>query len=188
MYNFIEFPNILTGRLILRQMTLDDAEELYSFYSADTQIIKYLDWNGPSSIEQAKNLIDAWNQQFEDKRLFPWGITLNTDHKLIGTIMCMPVRGTFDASPLSPVSVGFELSGVHWNKGIMSEALGAVIRFGFDKIGAHRIQAEVVPQNRISLRLLEKLGFKQEGLLKQYLMHDVTKVFFDVIMLALLDI
>jgi ribosomal-protein-alanine N-acetyltransferase len=188
MYNNSDFPNLSTKRLLLRQMTQDDADELYSFYAEGSPIIKYLDWHGPSSLEQARELIVAWNQQFQENRLLPWGITQHTDNKLIGTIMCMPVRGTFDYRPLSPVSVGFELTDAHWNKGFMSEALGAVIRHGFDRVGIHRMQAEVIPQNKNSLRLLEKFGFKQEGLLKQYLMHDVTKVFFDVIMLALLEV
>jgi ribosomal-protein-alanine N-acetyltransferase len=69
----------------------------------------------------------------------------------------------------------------------MSEALGAVISFGKKQLEAHRIQAEVVPENTVSLKLLEKFGFRQEGLFRQYLLHEATKMFLDVIMLSLIN-
>jgi ribosomal-protein-alanine N-acetyltransferase len=82
--------------------------------------------------------------------------------------------------------VGFDLSREYWNKKIMTEALQAVIAFGFEKLGSHRIQAEVFPENTASLNLLKKMGFQIEGLLKQYLYHEGSQVFHDVLLLALL--
>ncbi|BBH23559.1 N-acetyltransferase [Paenibacillus baekrokdamisoli] len=183
---FDQFPILSTGRLVLRQMTLEDAADLYHIYS-DKQVIKYLDWNGPSDVEQARALILSWNELFMDKKLLPWGITRQSDPKLIGTIMYMPSRGTFETIPLFPLSIGFELSTEYWNQGIMSEALEEVTQFGIHTIGAHRIQADVVPENTASLRILKKFGFKYEGLLKQYLKHDVTSIFIDVVILALIS-
>jgi ribosomal-protein-alanine N-acetyltransferase len=179
------FPTLKTERLCLRQITTGDAEDLYSFFS-DKELTRYLDWSGPSSIEDSKALIDSWNIQYEKKCLFPWGISLITDEQLIGTVMFMPIRGTFDQEQLFPISIGFELAKKHWNKGIMSETLVAILTFGREKIGAHRIQALVVPENTASLKILEKSGFKKEGLLKQYLLNEVTKKFMDVVLLALL--
>ncbi|MNR59841.1 ribosomal-protein-S5-alanine N-acetyltransferase [compost metagenome] len=68
----------------------------------------------------------------------------------------------------------------------MSEALQAVIGFSREHLGPRRIQAEVYPENTSSLKLLKKLGFEEEGLLRQYMMHEVTKQLLDVVMLALL--
>jgi ribosomal-protein-alanine N-acetyltransferase len=180
------FPFIQTKRLSLRQMVSRDAEALYTFYS-DPSVTRYLDWSGPSSIDESVRLIDSWNVSFQQKKLIPWGISLNTADKLIGTIMLMPTRGTFEEVPLFPITIGFDLDRSLWNKGIMSEGLQAVLAFGREHIGPHRFQAEVVPENTASLRILRKLGFKEEGLLKQYLLHEVTKTFLDVVMLALLN-
>lgn len=166
-------------------MTLEDVDDLLGIY-ANVQVVKYLDWDGPSTREQAEELIVSWNEQFDSRKLLPWGISLCTDSKLIGTIMYMPIRGTFESKPLFPISIGFELARNYWNQGIMSEALEEVTRFGVHTIGAHRIQADVVPENTASLRILKKFGFKYEGLLKQYLKHDVTSLFIDVVVLALI--
>jgi ribosomal-protein-alanine N-acetyltransferase len=179
------FPALRTKRLVLRQLTVQDSVELYNFYN-DNQLVKHLDWNGPASIEEAGQWILSWNQSFVNQQLLPWGIVLSTNNALIGTIMLMPLRGDFATKPLSPLTLGFELSRDYWNNGIMSEALKAVTEYGTVQLGAHRIQAEVSPENQASLTILQKSGFKQEGLLHKYLMHQVTHVFIDVIILALI--
>jgi ribosomal-protein-alanine N-acetyltransferase len=186
MNNLNVFPAIQTDRLVLRQMTMNDATELHRIYS-DNQVAKHLDWNGPSSVKEAEELILSWNQSFEDKLLIPWGIALKANNVLLGTIMLMPLRGTFIMLPLSPITIGFELSTAYWNHGIMSEALKAVTDFGTLEIGAHRIQAEVAPANEASLVILQRSGFKKEGLLQKYLTHQVSHIFIDVILLALIS-
>jgi [ribosomal protein S5]-alanine N-acetyltransferase len=183
---FTTFPVLITERLILRKISLDDALDFMSYYS-NPQVVKYLDWNGPSSIEIAKEVINSWNDSYEKRTIIPWGITLKSNNKLIGTIPYLPIRGTFDGIPLLPTAVGFELSYEYWNTGIMTEALQAVISFGFDKLGSHRIQAEVFPENIASLHLLKKVGFQEEGILKKYLYHEETKAFNDVILLSILN-
>jgi ribosomal-protein-alanine N-acetyltransferase len=186
MNDFNVFPALQTERLVLRQMKIDDAIELHRFYS-DNQVVKHLDWNGPSSVKEAEELILSWNQSFGGKQLLPWGIALKANNVLIGTIMLMPLRGTFEMKPLSPITIGFELSKTYWNNGIMSEALKAVTDFGTTEVGAHRIQAEVAPANEASLVILQRSGFKKEGLLQKYLMHQVSQIFIDVILLALIS-
>jgi ribosomal-protein-alanine N-acetyltransferase len=182
---FYSFPLIQTDRLVLRQMENGDAEDLYSFYS-DPLVTKHLDWGGPSTIEETRKIIDTWNQSFEDRKLLPWGISSRSDGKIIGTILLMPTRGTFEEVPRFPLTVGYDLSPKFWNKGIVSEALRAVLDFSRNKIGPHRIQAEVLPDNAASLKVLKKLGFQEEGLFRHYLMHEVTNNFLDVVVLALL--
>ena len=182
---FHKFPVLTTKRLVLRKLTFEDAADFYSYYS-DEQVTKHLDWKGPSSIEHAKEVIQAWNNGYDTRMVIPWGIALQSDNKIIGTIPYIPLRGTFDWKPLLPTVVGFELSRHHWHQGLMSEALQAVIDYGFNKLGAHRIQAEVFPENTPSLNLLKKLGFQAEGLMQQYLFHEELKIFKDIQLLALL--
>jgi ribosomal-protein-alanine N-acetyltransferase len=181
------FPVLETKRLILRQMTSEDGTDFFNYYS-DRQVTKHLDWYGPDSVEHAQEVIQAWNDNYEKKIVIPWGIALKGSNKIIGTIPYIPIRGTFDWKPLFPTSVGFELSRAYWNQGIMSEALQAVISYGFDKLGSHRIQAEVYPDNTASISLLKKFGFLEEGRLRKYLYHEENKVFNDVIVMALLKV
>ena len=184
---FSSFPNLRTERLLLRQIVSEDAEDLYHYYT-NPLVTRHLDWLGPSSIEDSRSLIDGWQQAFLTKRLLPWAISYgpSAHSEILGTIMVMPTRGDFEDAPLFPLSVGYELRADHWNKGIMSEALQAVLHFTRTHVGARRIQAEVNPENTASLRLLKKFGFQEEGLLRQYMMHEVTKKLLDVVMLALL--
>jgi ribosomal-protein-alanine N-acetyltransferase len=183
---FAAFPHIRTKRVHLRQMLTGDAGDLYTFCS-DPQVTQYLDWRGPASLAESRSLIESWNEAFREKKLIPWGISLRGERRLIGTMMLMPTRGTFEEVPLFPLAVGFDLERSYWNRGIMSESLQAVLAFGRENIGPHRIQAEVMPENAASLQLLKKAGFKEEGLLRQYLLHQVTHTFLDVVILALLS-
>jgi ribosomal-protein-alanine N-acetyltransferase len=85
--------------------------------------------------------------------------------KIIGAIELMNiVRGVFLSCHL-----GYGLDKDEINKGYMTEALNAVIRFVFDKVKLHRIEANVMPRNKPSIRIVEKLGFKNEGLARKYL-------------------
>ncbi|QQX26907.1 GNAT family N-acetyltransferase [Heyndrickxia sporothermodurans] len=180
---FKKFPSIETERLILRELTVEDAHNLYSYYS-DREISKYLDWFGPQSEEQAIKMIRYWAKQYQEGTFMRFGIALKTDNKIIGTIPINPVRGTFEWK--LPIVIGYELSRVYWNQGLMTEALKAVITYVFEELNNHRIIAEVFPENQASLKVLEKLGFQEEGLLKQHLYHEGTKTWHDVITLALL--
>jgi ribosomal-protein-alanine N-acetyltransferase len=79
--------------------------------------------------------------------------------------------------------IAYYLSKDYWNKGIMSEAAKEVVRFGFEDLGLHRIQATVLPENIYSLRILKKIGFIEEGLLRKY---NHGKEFKDTLMLSIL--
>lgn len=178
-----EFPSIETQRLILRELSVEDAFDFFSYYS-DREISKYLDWYGPQSEEQAIKMIRYWEKQFQEGTFMRFGMASKTDNKIIGTIPINPVRGPFEWK--LPIVIGYELSRDYWNQGLMTEALKAVITYVFEGLNNHRIIAEVFPENLASLKVLEKLGFQKEGLLKQHLYHEGTKTWHDVITLALL--
>jgi len=182
---FAQFPVLTTKRLVLRRLTAEDAADFYNYYS-DERVTKYLDWKGPTSIAHAKEVIQAWNNGYDTRMVIPWGITLKGMNQVIGTIPYIPLRGAFEWKPLFPTVIGFELSPNYWRQGIMSEAVQAVVEYGFGILNAHRIQAEVFPENLGSLNLLQKLGFQQEGLMRQFLYHEELKIFKDIILLALL--
>lgn len=177
------FPRLETDRLILREITPEDSSDLFSYYN-DRQVTQYLDWFGPSSVEHAIEIINNWTTQYQQSTFMRWGITLKSENRIIGTIPMGPVRGPFEWK--LPICIGYELSRSYWNQGIMTEALQAVIAYIFEVLGNHRIFAEVFPENIASLKVLSKLGFQEEGLLRKHLWHEGHETWNDVITLALL--
>lgn len=82
------------------------------------------------------------------------------------------------------VVLSYILAKPSWNKGIMSEALAAILQFGFDSCQLHRIEAQVALPNHASAQVLRKLGFQEEGILRERLYVDHQ--FYDEKMFALL--
>lgn len=70
------------------------------------------------------------------------------------------------------IEIGYDLNPEHWGKGIMQEALSKIIHFAFTSMGINKIEAKIEPENNSSIRLLEKLNFSQEGVLRQ---HELEK-------------
>lgn len=92
-----------------------------------------------------------------------WAIAFHDQpQQLIGTCGFHP----FDEEN-HRVEIGYDLAKVHWQRGIMTEALHAMFHYGFTTLNFNRIEAVTIPENVASRRLLEKLGFHQEGILRQ---------------------
>jgi [ribosomal protein S5]-alanine N-acetyltransferase len=91
-----------------------------------------------------------------------WVIALGNDTALIGTI------GLYKLQPEHQLAeVGFQLMPDQWGKGLMREALNAVVHFAFDQLGAHRVEAKTDPRNARTRTLLERCGFTLEGILRE---------------------
>ncbi len=101
--------------------------------------------------------------QYRKRRGFRWIITLKGDVRPIGTL------GFYKWSPSAgyQAEMGYDLAKEHWGKGIMTEAMTAVIDFGFERMGLNRIEVYVMPRNKRSVRMIRRLGFKREGLIRQ---------------------
>lgn len=159
---FNEFPQIETENLILREIKPSDAEAIFQFFS-DEQVIRYHDVGAFTSVVQAEILSDRWSERFRNQRGIRWGIAKKDDDIIIGTCgYGQWIKQYFRAE------IGYELSKTHWRKGIMTEGLTAVVKFGFEKMELNRIEATVMMENIASMRLLEKLGFQEEGILRKY--------------------
>lgn len=190
---FKTFPVIKTPGLILRDIQLKDARQFFEIRS-DEGVMKYMDRKPFKSMDDAKKMIDSCIETYEKGNGINWAITLKgsikkcennyyvsgesqphtvMDKKKDGIIGPVPdgligyvgfwkwVREHFRAE------VGFALLPAYWCKGIMYEALDAIIKFGFEKMNLHRIEADVNPGNIPSIKLLEKLNFKQEAYYKE---------------------
>ncbi|MGN4127454.1 GNAT family N-acetyltransferase [Lysinibacillus sphaericus] len=101
----------------------------------------------------------------DSKREFSFGIYEQGTNNLIGHIALYAVKRL----PYSSAFVGYAMDEIYIGKGIVTEAVDLVVRFAFEQIGLHRVEAYVSTQNNASIRVLEKSGFQREGLLRQLL-------------------
>ncbi|MEW8987804.1 MAG: GNAT family N-acetyltransferase, partial [Bacillus sp. (in: firmicutes)] len=128
-----KFPVIETERLILRQITKDDAEDIFKYLS-DENVMKYYGLEPFKSIDEAMEEIGWYQSTFDEGSGVRWGITLKGHGKVIGSC------GFLNKVPQHYRSeIGFELSKDHWGKGIANEALAAVIHYGFEQLNLQRI-------------------------------------------------
>jgi len=172
------FPNLQTNRYILRQLTLEDTDFVFQHFS-NPQVTQYLMDEPPvADVEEAQTIIKFFKNP-ESKTHNRWGIMQKADHRLIGT--CGFHK--WDKAHLR-AEIGYDLAPDCWGQGIMSEVLHTVIDNGFERMKINRIDAFVYIYNPPSIRLLQKLGFKQEGLLRDY--FYLNGVFYDHFLFGLL--
>lgn len=174
---FSQFPVLETKRLVLRQLRYEDGADIHAYFNAD--LAKYYDWL-PKTVAEGRGFVRFFKTGYEEEQSIRWGITLKPSDRVIGTC------GFSDFDHFSRAELGYELANDYWGLGIMGEALRAIIPFGFYEIDMHRIQASVFPENQASLKLLEKLGFQREGVLRQYTYIKHRDVWEDCLLLALL--
>ncbi len=173
----LSFPLLETERLVLRQMEREDAKDSFLFL-ADEETMRFYD-HPFTQFEQAEKSILRHQKRFADREAIRWGITLKGEDKVVGNC-----GYAWDADNFS-AALSYILAKPYWNKGIMSEALAAILQFGFDSCRLHRIEAHVALPNHASAQVLRKLGFQEEGLLRESLYVDTQ--FYDEKMFALLN-
>lgn len=165
-------PALETDRLLLRGLSLDDAEDIFE-YASDPDVSRYNTWSVHESIEDSKRFLDAVMEEYENHELASWGIFHKADKKLIGT--CGIANWLPDQHR---AEIGYALSRKYWGKGYMPEAVRSVIAFGFRMMKLNRIEGRCIIPNTASARVMEKVGMKFEGVLRQQLFskgsfHDV---------------
>lgn len=165
-------PTLETERLLLRKMTLDDAPDMFE-YASDREVTRYTSWHAHMSLNDTLDFIKATLQKYESGKVSSWGIIYKENNKFIGAC------GFLSWVPqIYRAEIGYVLSNKYWNMGIMTEAMKAVISFGFEKMELNRIEAVCKPENAASERLLQKLGMSFEGIPREYVLlkgsyHDI---------------
>ena len=157
---FTNQPQLTSERLILRPMTEEDVHDLFAVFS-DEQVTAHYDLYTFRDLEEAYSLIDYFNESYEVERQVRWGICRKQDNRLIGTC-------GFVALYEHKAEIGYELGSEFWHQGYMTEALTLLLRLAFNQMELNRIEALVMPANAASARLLTRLGFQEEGTLREY--------------------
>ena len=154
------FPVLTTKRLVLRQMDNEDVNDFFALRS-DKRVMEYIDRPLHKTLKDTEELMQSIDELYNSGDGINWGVTLKDDTKLIGTIGYYRMKKEYFRA-----EIGYLLHHDHWRKGIMSEAIQAVIDYGFTKMKAHTIIADINPNNEASKMILEKNGFVKEAYFK----------------------
>lgn len=171
-------PILETPRLRLRKITMRDAQDIYE-YSKDTQVARHVLWSAHTSIYDTRGYIRFMQRKYRLGEPASWGIEWKENGKIIGTIGFMWIQHD-NAS----AEVGYSLSRAYWNRGIMTEALQELIRYGFQSLNLNRIEAQHETDNPASGAVMRKCGMQLEGTLRQRLLNKGK--FVDVDLYAIL--
>ena len=160
----IDWENISTihaPRVSLRPLTDNDAGSLYEIYS-DPEVMRY--WGGAAMKHprEIKDFLAEVREDLRQRKCIQWGIARRTDNRIIGTFAFFGVDVIARKG-----EIGFALGRAHWGMGYMREALQAALGYGFNEMDLRRIEADVDPRNLPSIRLLEHVGFRNEGYLRE---------------------
>ena len=155
---FSNIPTLRTPRLTLRKMLVRDADDMFEYASLE-RTTKYLTWRPHRTREYTKEYLEYLATRYATGDFFDWAITLDGEGgKMIGT--CGFTR--FDPANDS-AEIGYVLNPAYHRRGIATEAATEVIRFGFEELGLHRIEARYMVGNLASRKVMEKVGMTFEG-------------------------
>jgi len=154
-------PELSSPRLRLREVRGDDAPALFSIHS-DPQVMRYWSFPAWTTPIQAEQKVADIQRQRRELDIFIWAIADAASDRLIGTSAVFALD-----FGQGRAEIGYSLHR-HWQgRGLAGEALRLILAYLFEQRQLRRIEADVDPRNEPSWRLLEKLGFRREGLLRE---------------------
>jgi [ribosomal protein S5]-alanine N-acetyltransferase len=177
------FPELSTARLLLRQIIWGD----FPWYLRHFSLPEISEGQGsppPADEEQARadferRIIEPWR----DHDGLRWGLCLREDD--VSPPATLPLIGSagvfYVDGKLRSCELGYDLDPAYWRRGLMLEALACILDFVFGELGMNRVQALAMPHNRASRGLLERLGFTQEGVMREHSLDERGELVADVL-------
>lgn len=171
-------PTLETARLRLRRLNMRDAQDIYD-YGRDPAVARHVLWDAYRSVSEARSYLRFMLRKYRLGEPASWGIEWKASGRIIGTIGFMWIQRE-NAS----AEFGYSLSRLYWNRGIMTEALSALIDHGFRSMNLNRIEAQHETENPASGAVMRKCGMTHEGTLRQRMLNKGK--FVDVELYAIL--
>jgi len=154
---FANIPTLTTDRLVLRKVTKADAEDMFEYSRLD-KVTEYLRWYSHPDISHTRRHLSMVEREYRIGCFYDWGIVERATGKLIGT--CGFTRiDTYNFTG----EIGYVLNPRYWSQGLASEAVRRIIRFGFEQLSLHRIEAKYIIGNEKSRAVMERCGMRFEG-------------------------
>lgn len=167
--NFNPFPALVTSNFRLRQLSIEDENEIFILRSND-QVLKYLGRSPAKDLAEARKFIKKIKKGISGGEWIYWAITSHSKNNLIGTICLWNLD-----HKNSLAEIGFELLPENMGRGIMQEIIPVVLDFGFNSMKLDAIEGEVEPNNMKSIMLMEKFDFIFDRKLDKTIVYTLTK-------------
>ena len=159
---FEQFPTIETERLRLRELRDEDAPAVFDLFRRD-EVTRYYDVETMTHATAASTLITFMRQRYDSRAGIRWALEDTASRTFVGTI------GFNNINQVARKGlIGYELVPAAWGRGLATEAVRAVVRFGHERVELNRIEAVVMLDNHASARVLQKAGFVEEGVLRAF--------------------
>ncbi|OBZ07614.1 alanine acetyltransferase [Bacillus sp. FJAT-27264] len=159
---FGQFPVLRSDELILKKIEDVHVDDVFGIYSND-KVFEYCGILPKHNKNTVSNMIGHFARDFHKRSKIKWGIFANAEpERLLGIIEAFDFN-----QKVNMVTIGYFLDEAHWGKGIASAAVKILLHFLFVDVKVNRIQAEVMPRNDSSKKVLVKNGFLKEGTLRQ---------------------
>ncbi|MGI1805631.1 GNAT family N-acetyltransferase [Exiguobacterium sp. TDN 0502] len=151
-------PELHTERLRLRKIRIADTEVMFQNWLSDERVMRHLIKGPHKTLDETNVRVEEITSSYESKDFCYWGMEEKRSGTLIGVIDLF----NFDETT-EHCEVGYCIGHDWWNKGYGSEALAAIVEYGFDKMQIHKISAAHNIDNPASGRIMQKVGMIQEG-------------------------
>lgn len=175
---FCHLPRLETRDLVLRPAARRDAQDIYA-YACDPEVARYVLWDPHQSLAETRSYIRWLRRQYREGLPSSWVLELKSTGKVVGSI------GFVWYSPLNrSAEIGYSLARPCWNHGLATQALAAASRAAFAGLPLNRLEAQHDVRNPASGRVMEKCGFRKEGLLRSRIFNKGELV--DVVLWSLL--
>ena len=151
---------IETERLLIRRPTLADADAVFSRYSSDAEVTRFMGWSRHRSVDDTRAFLEFSEAEWRERPAGPYLIESRQEGRLLGS------TGFGFETPYR-AETGYVLARDAWGRGYATEAVRAMVALA-PSLGIRRLQALCHPDNRPSWRVLEKCGFERENLLRSH--------------------
>lgn len=153
---------IETDRLVLKRHVLDDAEIMLKNWVTEKDVTKFLSWQPHKNVDETKQLLIDWIESYDKQDFYFWTIELKDSHELVGDISVVSLDEATES-----VELGYGIGSRWWGKGITAEAGRALVKFFFEEVKVKRVYAKHAAGNPNSGSVMQKMGMKKEGIIRQ---------------------
>lgn len=177
-FDFAHFPTLETERLLLREIYPEDVTALLKHFG-NPEVVKFIGMQPIKTIDQANEWLKWMGGWYAAGDSLRWSIVLKPEPVFVGFAGLNNWNREAHYAQLN-----CDVASPHWGHGYGPEAMRTIIEFGWDSLKLNRIEAHVVSGNTRSTRVMERLGFRQEGVLRQRLRKGGK--YYDVSLFSLL--
>jgi len=146
-------PVLCTSRIILRPLTVSDAEEVFRNWTSDSEVARYMNWNLHQSVSDSMAWLKLEEEHLISDKIYTWGLQFKQSGELFGS------AGIKYNEDYQLFEIGYNIMKKYWNSGFTTEAGQAIVEFAHKQLGISALLGRHAIPNLASGKVLQKLGF-----------------------------